>query len=232
MQTQLLIGGRLVAGEGASESVLDAARGGEIAAVPGLRAQVDAAWRRPRPRSMAGRLPPPGSVRRCCCGSPSASTPSCAYAHSITQYRQAAGGGIADDCRRSLTYFASLRVCAVRPGTARGVPSRSHQHDPPRSGRRRGLHRAVELPLMMAPGRLRRDRRRQYAGSEALRADPAHGPEAGGAARGAAAAGRGEYRVRWRRAGGPGFTDIRGCAWFPDRLGGDGAEGAGGGPGN
>ena len=44
MQTQLLIGGRLVAGEGASESVLDAARGGEIAAVPGAsEAQVDAA---------------------------------------------------------------------------------------------------------------------------------------------------------------------------------------------
>ena len=44
MQTQLLIGGRLVAGEGASEAVLDAARGGQIAAVPGAsEAQVDAA---------------------------------------------------------------------------------------------------------------------------------------------------------------------------------------------
>ena len=44
MQTQLLIGGRLVAGEGASESVLDAARGTQIAAVPGAsEAQVDAA---------------------------------------------------------------------------------------------------------------------------------------------------------------------------------------------
>ncbi len=44
MQTQLLIGGRLVAGEGASEAVLDAASGGQIAAVPGAsEAQVAAA---------------------------------------------------------------------------------------------------------------------------------------------------------------------------------------------
>jgi hypothetical protein len=38
MQTQLLIGGRLVAGEGAVESVLDAASGAEIATVPGAEA--------------------------------------------------------------------------------------------------------------------------------------------------------------------------------------------------
>ena len=44
MQTQLLIGGRLVAGEGAVESVLDAASGAEIATVPGATgAQVEAA---------------------------------------------------------------------------------------------------------------------------------------------------------------------------------------------
>src|SRR5690242_8671796 len=44
MQTQLLIGGRLVAGEGAVESVLDAASGAEIASVPGASAaQIEAA---------------------------------------------------------------------------------------------------------------------------------------------------------------------------------------------
>ena len=35
MNTKLLIGGRLVTGEGAVEAVLDAATGAEIASVPG-----------------------------------------------------------------------------------------------------------------------------------------------------------------------------------------------------
>ena len=39
MQTQMLIGGRLVAGEGALESVLDAASGAQIAAVAGASEQ-------------------------------------------------------------------------------------------------------------------------------------------------------------------------------------------------
>ena len=67
MQTQLLIGGRLVAGEGASESVLDAASGAEIAVVPGAsEAQVEAAvaaaeaafpgWARTAPRERAALL--------------------------------------------------------------------------------------------------------------------------------------------------------------------------------
>jgi aminobutyraldehyde dehydrogenase len=67
MQTQLLIGGRLVAGEGASESVLDAASGAEIAVVPGAsEAQVEAAvaaaeaafpgWSRTAPRERAALL--------------------------------------------------------------------------------------------------------------------------------------------------------------------------------
>jgi aminobutyraldehyde dehydrogenase len=64
MQTQMLIGGRLVAGEGAKESVLDAATGAEIAAVPGASvAQVEAAvtaaehafdgWSRTAPKDRA-----------------------------------------------------------------------------------------------------------------------------------------------------------------------------------
>ena len=64
MQTQMLIGGRLVAGEGAVEPVLDAASGAEIAALPGASvAQVEAAvaaaedaftgWSRTAPRDRA-----------------------------------------------------------------------------------------------------------------------------------------------------------------------------------
>ena len=64
MQTKLLIGGRLVAGEGSVESVLDAASGTEIAQVPGASAaQVDAAvgaahaafpaWARTAPKDRA-----------------------------------------------------------------------------------------------------------------------------------------------------------------------------------
>jgi aminobutyraldehyde dehydrogenase len=67
MQTQLLIGGRLLAGEGASESVLDAATGEQIAVVPGAsEAQVEAAvaaaeaafpgWARTAPRERAALL--------------------------------------------------------------------------------------------------------------------------------------------------------------------------------
>jgi aminobutyraldehyde dehydrogenase len=67
MQTQLLIGGRLVAGEGEGESVLDAASGAEIAVVPGAsEAQVEAAvaaaeaalagWARTAPRERAALL--------------------------------------------------------------------------------------------------------------------------------------------------------------------------------
>ena len=64
MQTKLLIGGRLVQGEGSVESVLDAATGAEIARVPGASAaQVDAAvgaahaafpaWARTAPKDRA-----------------------------------------------------------------------------------------------------------------------------------------------------------------------------------
>jgi len=64
MQTQLLVGGRLVAGEGAVESVLDAASGAALAAVPGASAaQVEAAvaaaeeafptWARTAPKDRA-----------------------------------------------------------------------------------------------------------------------------------------------------------------------------------
>ncbi|GAC1453571.1 MAG: gamma-aminobutyraldehyde dehydrogenase [Steroidobacteraceae bacterium] len=67
MQTQLLIGGRLVAGEGITEPVLDAASGGEIAQVPGAsEAQVSAAvaaaeaafpaWARGAPKERAALL--------------------------------------------------------------------------------------------------------------------------------------------------------------------------------
>ncbi|HXY76607.1 MAG TPA: aminobutyraldehyde dehydrogenase, partial [Steroidobacteraceae bacterium] len=67
MQTRLLIGGRLVAGEGASESVLDAASGAEIAKVPEASAgQIEAAvaaaeaafvpWARTPPRERAAFL--------------------------------------------------------------------------------------------------------------------------------------------------------------------------------
>jgi aminobutyraldehyde dehydrogenase len=67
MQTQLLIGGRLVAGEGASESVLDAASGAQIALVPAAsEAQVQAAvaaaetafpgWARTAPKERAALL--------------------------------------------------------------------------------------------------------------------------------------------------------------------------------
>jgi aminobutyraldehyde dehydrogenase len=67
MQTQFLIGGRLVAGEGSSLPVLDAASGAQIAAVPEATvAQVDAAvlaaeaafpgWARTAPKERAARL--------------------------------------------------------------------------------------------------------------------------------------------------------------------------------
>jgi len=67
MQTQLLIGGRLVAGEGAAEPVLDAATGEQIAAVPEASvAQVNAAvaaaeaafsaWARTAPKERAALL--------------------------------------------------------------------------------------------------------------------------------------------------------------------------------
>jgi len=67
MQKQLLIGGRLVAGEGAVDVVLDAASGAEIAAVPGASAaQVEAAvaaaedafvgWARTAPKDRAALL--------------------------------------------------------------------------------------------------------------------------------------------------------------------------------
>jgi aminobutyraldehyde dehydrogenase len=67
MQTQLLIGGRLVAGEGAVESVLDAASGAEIATVAGATAaQVEAAvaaaeaafpaWSRTAPKDRGAQL--------------------------------------------------------------------------------------------------------------------------------------------------------------------------------
>jgi len=67
MQTKLLIGGRLVQGEGSVESVLDAASGTEIAQVPGASAsQVDAAvgaahaafpgWARTAPKDRAALL--------------------------------------------------------------------------------------------------------------------------------------------------------------------------------
>jgi aminobutyraldehyde dehydrogenase len=67
MQTQLLIGGRLIRGEGAVEPVLDAASGAEIAAVPSASAsQVEAAvaaaegafpgWARTAPKDRAGLL--------------------------------------------------------------------------------------------------------------------------------------------------------------------------------
>src|SRR5579863_4106110 len=67
MQTQLLIGGRLVAGEGDAEDVLDAASGARLAAVPAASvAQVDAAvtsaerafdgWARTAPKDRAALL--------------------------------------------------------------------------------------------------------------------------------------------------------------------------------
>jgi aminobutyraldehyde dehydrogenase len=67
MQTQLLIGGKLVAGEAAADKVLDAASGKEIAAVPAASAaQVDAAvmaaeaafpgWAATPPKERAARL--------------------------------------------------------------------------------------------------------------------------------------------------------------------------------
>src|SRR5580704_16760998 len=67
MQTQLLIGGRLVAGEGVPEPVLDAASGAELAVVPGAsEAQVNAAvgaaeaafpaWARSAPKERAAAL--------------------------------------------------------------------------------------------------------------------------------------------------------------------------------
>ena len=67
MQTQLLIGGRLVAGEGVTDPVLDAASGAEIALVPGASEdQVDAAvaaaeaafpaWARSAPKERAALL--------------------------------------------------------------------------------------------------------------------------------------------------------------------------------
>ena len=67
MQTQLLIGGRLVRGEGVLESVLDAASGAQIAAVAGASAaQVEQAvaaadsafggWARTAPKDRAALL--------------------------------------------------------------------------------------------------------------------------------------------------------------------------------
>ena len=76
-------------------------------------------------------------------------------------------------------FFAGAAPLAAGPGRRR-IPARTHQHHPPRPGRRGRLDRAVELPADDGGVEDRAgDRRRQHPGAEALRADAADRSEAG-----------------------------------------------------
>ena len=77
-----------------------------------------------------------------------------------------------------------------------------HQHDPPRSGRRRRVDRALELSVDDGGVEaVARARRRQHGRDQAFRADAADDAEAGDAARRAVSAGRRQRDLRTRHDG-------------------------------
>ncbi len=218
MQTKLLINGKLVAGAGEVEDVLNPATGKVLARVAeASREQVDAAvaaadaafdgWARTPPKDratlllkLADRIEADGAgfakVESQNCGKP---------------YPAALDGRDPGHRRR----VPLLRRRLPQPhGRGRGrVPRRLHQHDPPRSDRRRGLDRAVELPADDGGVEARAGAgRRQHRGAQAVRADAAHGAEARRAARRALPAGRRQRRRRPRRvASAPRSHAIRRC---------------------
>ena len=208
MQTQLLINGRFVAGEGArrdhrqsgdrradrgrARGVAVAGRGGrgrrrcrvpEMGAHHAAGAVAEAAAGR-RPDRAAG-----GGVRRA----------------GVAQHRQAAGPGAgrrAAGDRRLLPLLR--RGGALRAGgRGRRVPAGPDQHDPARPGRRRGPGRALELPA--DDGGLEAGAGaggRQHRGAEAVRADAADHAQARRDPGRDLSVGRGQHRGRPRRHGG------------------------------
>ena len=152
MNTKLLINGKLVAGEGSEEEVLDPATGKTIASVAeASKSQIDAAvaaarrafdgWAATAPKDRAtlllkladayrgARRPITRALESQNCGKPLAA--------------------VADDEIPAVAdvfrFFAgAARTHARRP--RRRIPARLHQHDPPRSGRRGRLHCPLELP--------------------------------------------------------------------------------------
>ncbi len=186
MQTQMLIGGRLVGGRGAAARrcwtrprARSDRRGGR--GHPGAGGRGGGGGRarlRRLGRDRAARTAP----RRCCASRTHSKRDAADYAAlESQQHRQAARGGAerrdAGDRRR--VPLLCRRVPHPQGPAGGRVPARTHQHDPPRSGRGRGFDRALELSA--DDGRLEDragDRRRQHRGAEALRADAAHGTEA------------------------------------------------------
>ena len=184
MYTQMLIAGELVGGEGEVETILDSATAAPIASVPGASAaQVDAAvaaaekaftgWARTPPRDRATLM-----LRI----ADRIEAEAAEYAALESRNTGKPLTAVLNDelpCdRRYLPLFCRCVPCP--PGTCRrGVPGRTYQHDPARSGRRRCLDRSLELSAHDACLEDRAgNRRRQRSGTEALRADPAHGPQA------------------------------------------------------
>ena len=183
--------------------------------------------------STAGRAPRPRIAPRCCCASRRTSRRR-PTAYAALESRNTGKPLAAMRERRAAGHRGRVPLLRRRvpqpAGAGRGrIPARPHQHDPPRPGRRGRLDRAVELPaddggLEDRAG----DRRRQHPGAQALRADPAHAAEAGGGARRDAAGGRGQHRLRARRAGGQRDHQPRARAHgVAHRLGGDRAESPG-----
>ena len=204
MQTRLLINGKLVAGEGKVEDVLNPATGKVLARVPeASRAQIDAAvkaadaafdgWARTAPKDraylllkLADRIEADGAafakVESQNCGKP---------LHGRAQRRDPRDRRRVPFLRRRLPHDDGCR--------RRRVPRRVHQHDPSRPDRRRRLDRAVELPV--DDGRLEAGsgaRGRQHRRAEAFRADAAHGAEARRTAGGDLPGRRRQYRLRSR----------------------------------
>ncbi len=205
MQTKLLINGKLVAGEGKVEEVLNPSTGKVLAKVPeASRGQIDAAvkaadaafdgWSRTPPKDratlllkLADRIEADGAafakLESLNCGKP---------------LRRGAQRRDPGDRRRVPLLRGRLPHHDRR---RRGrVPRRLHQHDPPRPGRRRRFDRAVELPaddggLEARPGA----RGGQHLRAEALRADAAHGAQARRAAGGDLPGRRRQRRLRPRR---------------------------------
>ena len=220
MQTQLLIAGRLVTGEGNAEAVLDSATGAQIATVPEASAgQVEeavaaaesafAGWARTAPKERATlllkrRRPDRGRRGRL-------------RGARVAQYRQTARGGAQRRAARDRGHLPLLRRRVPRPAGAggRGVPA-GHtsmiRRDPV------GVVASIapwNYPLMMAAWKIAP----AIAAGNTLVLKPSEqtpltDAEAGCAAGGAAAARGGEYHLRTWRAGRARCSRVtRACAW-------------------
>ena len=236
MNTKLLINGKLVAGKGEKEDVLDPATG-EAARVD--RRSVAGADRKRRGRRGEGlscveRHRAEGS-RRAAAEDRRAhrSRSGRLRAAGIAELRQAVRRGAErrdPGHRRRVPFLRGRCAHAARRGRRR-IPAGLHQHDPPRSGRRGRVDRAVELPaddggVEAVAGA----RGRQHGRAEAVRADAAHGAQARDAARRAVPAGRRQHRARQRSDGrrGADFA-AAGRDGLAHRRCVDGREGAAGG---